>query len=91
MTPELCMQFLVWSYYYHDILPEKERSYGDYNRFAANDVQRLDGLKEMLFKCFEASSIQNACKQFQLAKERKEACPYPKDALDTMFAKETRV
>lgn len=22
MTPDVCMRFLVWSYYYHDVLPE---------------------------------------------------------------------
>lgn len=21
MTPDVCMRFLVWSYYYHDVMP----------------------------------------------------------------------
>ena len=27
MTPEGAMQFMVWSYFYHDVMPEKNVSY----------------------------------------------------------------
>lgn len=86
MTPDVCMRFLVWSYYYHDIIPEKNRSYGDYGKFSAADAKRLDELKDTLFKCFEEQSVVNACRQFQLARLRQEPCPFPQRELDTMFA-----
>lgn len=88
ITPETCMQFLIWSYYYHDIIPEKQKSYGTYGKFADNDVERLDSIKNSVFQCFEEESVRNACKQFQLAKERHEPCPYPQNVLDTTFALE---
>ena len=27
MTPDMCMRFLVWSYYYHEVIPQKNHSY----------------------------------------------------------------
>ena len=86
MTPDVCMQFLVWSYYYHDVMPREGVSYSECGKFSEADVQRLDKLQETLFKCFEEQSVFNACHQFQLAKVRHEACPFPQEALDRMFA-----
>lgn len=88
MTPDMCMRFLVWSYYYHEIIPEKGRSYKTYGKFADADAERMDELKAMLFKCFEEQSVVNACRQFQLAKVRQEPCPFAQSELDKMFAKE---
>ena len=88
MTPDVCMRFLVWSYYYHDVLPEKNVSYKVCGRFSDDDSERLDQMKEMLFKCFEEQSVVNACRQFQLAKIRKEPCPFAQTELDSMFASE---
>lgn len=88
MTPDVCMRFLVWSYYYHDVIPEKGVSYGACGKFSEEDVIRLDELKEMLFKCFEENSVHNACKQFQRAKIINEPCPFPQEELDNMFAHE---
>lgn len=88
MTPETCMQFLVWSYYYHNVMPEKSVSYKVCGKFSDSDAERLDELKDMLFKCFEEQSVVNACKQFQLAKIRQEPCPFPQEALDSIFARE---
>lgn len=88
MTPDVCMKFLVWSYYYHNVMPEKSVSYAACGLFTYDDSKRLDELKDMLFKCFEEQSVFNACKQFQLAKIRKEPCPFPQAELDSMFAKE---
>ncbi len=88
MSPDVCMRFLVWSYYYHGILPESDRSYATYHVFSDSDAARLDALKDSLFKCFEESSVTNACKQFQMAKMRNEPCPFPQEELDKMFAKE---
>jgi len=89
MTPQVCMQFLVWSYYYHGIMPEKDRSFATYGRFSASDAKRIDELKETLFRSFEKESVVNACRQFQLAKQRQEPCPFPQSQLDKMFAEET--
>ena len=63
---------------------------GHYGKFAETDVPHLDNLKDTLFRCFEESSVRNACKQFQLAKERHEPCPFSQNALDTLFAKELK-
>lgn len=90
MTPDVCMRFLVWSYYYHNVIPEKNVSYQVCGKFSNNDCIRLDELKEMLFKCFEEQSIINACKQFQMAKVRQEPCPFPQAELDQMFAEENQ-
>lgn len=88
MTPEVCMRFLVWSYYYHDIVPQPERSYASYNLFSAADAQRLDELKATLFRCFEPQSVANACDRFRMAKEAHEPCPFPQEELDSVFAHE---
>lgn len=90
MTPDVCMRFLVWSYYYHAVMPEKEKSYREYDLFDEEDAKRMDELKEMLFRCFEEGSVRNACQQFQLAKIRQEPCPWTQAELDAMFAKENR-
>ena len=86
MTPDVCMRFLVWSYYYHDVMPQPSVSYRVCGKFAETDVVRLDALKDTLFRCFEEPSVVRACQQFQLAKARGEACPYPQSELDRMFA-----
>ena len=88
MTPDVAMQFMIWSYYYHNIFPEKNASYSKCGRFSESDAKRLDELKDMLFRCFEEESVFNACKQFQLAKTRNEACPFTQQQLDSLFAKE---
>jgi len=87
MTPEVAMQFMVWSYYYHDVMPQKNVSYAKCGKFSDEDVVRLDELKDLLFKCFDEQSVFNACKQFELAKVRHEPCPFPQESLDMMFAK----
>lgn len=88
MTPDVCMRFLVWSYYYHDILPQPAVSYKACGNFSDADSERLDELKDMLFRCFEEQSVVNACRQFQMAKVRHEPCPFSQAELDMMFAKE---
>jgi len=90
MTPDVGMRFLVWAYYYHDIIPQSDRSFDSYGKFTAEDAARLDELKEMLFKCFEEPSVVNACKQFQMAKVHQEPCPFSQAELDAMFAQEIR-
>ena len=77
------------SYYYHEVMPLKDMSYKDCGKFSDSDAERLDELKNMLFKCFEEDSVVNACKQFLMAKVRQEPCPFPQASLDSMFAKES--
>lgn len=86
MTPDVCMRFLIWSYYYHDIMPEADHSYSECGMFSAADSARLDEIKTALFKCYEEASVVNACQQFRMAKMRNEPCPYSQTELDRMFA-----
>lgn len=86
MTPDVCMQFLVWSFYYHDIMPEAQCSYSVYNKFSASDSARLDEIKDAMFKCFDEYSVARACQQLLLAKESGEPCPYSQAELDRAFA-----
>lgn len=88
MTPDVCMQFLVWSYYYHGIMPTKDMSYADCAKFSRADAVRLDQLRDSLFLCFEEESVFNACAQFRKARELHEPCPFPQSQLDSMFAHE---
>lgn len=88
MTPDVCYRLLVWSYFYHDVMPEKNVSYRVCGKFTDDDSERLDQLKDTLFKCFDEQSVFNACRQFQMAKVRHEPCPFPQAELDSMFAKE---
>lgn len=88
MTPDVGMRFLIWSYYYHDVMPENNVSYKKCGKFDVSDAEHLDELKDMLFKCFEEQSVVNACRQFQMAKMRNEPCPFSQSELDMMFAKE---
>lgn len=88
MSPDVCMRFLIWSYYYHGIIPSPAASYVACGRFADADARKLDQLQEALFKCFEEASVRRACLQFARAKELGEPCPFPQDELDLMFAAE---
>ncbi len=88
MTQDTCMKFLVWSYYYHNITPEPDKSYGEYDRFTTEDVKKLDELKEAMFNCFEVSSVNNALRLFAKAKMTGEQCPYSQNELDNAFAHE---
>lgn len=90
MTPDMCMRFLVWSYYYHDIIPQKVHSYSECGLFSDGDAIRLDQIKDTLFKCFTEESVINAVHHFQEAKIRKEPCPFSQNELDMMFAKEMK-
>ncbi len=90
MTPDVCMRMLVWSYYYHDVMPQMNVSYKSCGKFSDEDAERLAELKDMLFKCFEEQSVFNACKQFQMAKVRQEPCPFTQHELDRMFATEKK-
>lgn len=90
ITPDTCMQFLIWSYYYHGIMPTKDTDYRSYGTFSDHDGIRLNEIKDAMFRCFEETSVRNACKQFQIAKERHESCPFTQHTLDNLFAKEVQ-
>ncbi len=88
MTPDVCMRFLVWSYYYHGIEPKPGVSYTTYAKFSQNDAARLDEMKETMFRCFEPETISASCARLYEAKQLKEPCPYTQSQLDEMFAYE---
>lgn len=88
MTPDMCMRFLVWSYFYHNILPDPAVSYAEAGRFSEEDVRKLDDLRDTLFRCFEQESVIRACAQFARAKQTGEACPFTQAELDITFAAE---
>lgn len=87
ITPDMTMRFLVWSYYYHDIKPQKNVSYQMYGHFSESDAEKLDFIKAALFKCYEEESVERACLSFAHAKAVGEPCPYSLEELDEMFAK----
>lgn len=88
MTPDVCMRFLIWSYYYHDIIPSPSLSYAASGKFSDSDSRKLDSLRDTLFRCFEEPSVLNACHQFARAKQLGEPCPFPQSELDALFARE---
>lgn len=88
MSREVALQFMIWSYYYHDIMPASNMSYKDCGRFADEDVKRLDDFKSTLLKTFEESTVQMACKNFDSAKNDPSSCPFTQSDLDAKFAKE---
>lgn len=88
ITPDLCMQFLVWTSYYHDIEPKRHTSYRECGRFSPMDCQRLDEIRDAVFRCFDEGAIQRSCQQIRLAKEKGEPCPYTQFQLDNIFARE---
>ncbi len=88
MSQELCMQFIVWSYYYHTILPKENESYKECGCFTDEDAERLDALKETMFKCFTQESVTNACFHLLRAKNSDEPCVWSQEELDAKFAKE---
>lgn len=87
ITPDMTMRFIIWSYYYHDIKPQKDVSYASYGLFAESDVDKLDFVKAALFKCYEEASLDRACLSWAHAKSLGEQCPYSQEELDEMFAK----
>ena len=66
MTPEVAMQFMVWSYFYHDVMPEKNVSYAKCGKFSAADVMHLDELKDMLLTYRSSSFAPQQSEQARL-------------------------
>lgn len=60
MTPDVCMQFLVWSYFYHDVMPEKNVSYKECGKFSDDDAERdaFQMLRRAVrIQCLQAVSV----------------------------------
>ena len=94
MTPDVAMKFLIWAAYFNGIEPEPSKSFGSYMKkgsgtplFSQADAERLDRLKEALFKCFDAPSVARSVAQLKQAKVNGEQCPFPEDMLNMMFGK----
>lgn len=85
LTPDLAMKFLVWAVYYNKLELGPERSFSSYGIFGKEDADRLDRIKEALYKCFGAQSVENASAQMRKAKELGEQCPFTRESLDEIF------
>ena len=88
VSPMFCMQFIVWSYYYHNILPIASCNYLSLYRFSPEDAERLNNIKNAVIEFYTEQSIKKACQQFDKAKEIGEPCPFTQQSLDAIFAKE---
>lgn len=88
MTQDVAMRFIVWSYFFHGIRPEKNVSYADCGKFSERDVTHLDQLRDTLFRTVTEQSVFNACAKLDMAVVMHEQSPYPQRELDKMFAKE---
>ena len=86
ITPDTCMKFLVWSYFYHGITPSPAMTYAATGLFSAKDAEKLDVIKDSVFKCFDEASVGRALAQFDMAKARHEPCPFSQSELNTLFA-----
>ena len=89
LTQDLAMKFLVWATYYNGIVPEENTSFASYGLFSTADAQRLDRIKDALFKCFGTSSVAGACAQMTKAKHLGEPCPFSEASLNDLFGKTT--
>lgn len=85
LTQDLAMKFLVWAVYYNDLELSEGMSFAAYGAFDDADAQRLDRVKDALFKCFGAQSVANASFQMRKARQLGEPCPFGEDALNALF------
>lgn len=79
------MKFLVWAVYYNDLELEEDKSFASYGSFSVVDAQRLDHVKDALFKCFGAQSVANASFQMRKARQLGEPCPFSEVSLNELF------
>lgn len=87
LSQDLAMKFLVWAAYYNCIVPTEDTSFESYGCFSNADAQRLDRIKDALFKCFGSASVAGACAQMMKAKQLGEQCPFSEASLNDLFGK----
>jgi len=85
MTPDMCMKFLIWSYYYYDIIPTSDFDFAECEKLSSELVLRLNNIKDMMLRCFTEDSVLRAVEQLRKAKMQNEVCPYSKIELDAIF------
>lgn len=85
LSQELAMKFLVWAAYYNGIVPAEDITFASYGVFSSADAQRLDRIKNALFKCFGSASVAGACAQMMKAKRIGEPCPFSETSLNELF------
>lgn len=90
ITPELCFQFLIWSYYYHSIMPSHKGAFISSGMFTPSDAERIEEIFSLILKFYDEDSIRQACKRLDTAKETESPCPYTQELLDMIFAKPIR-
>lgn len=87
LSQDLAMKFLVWTAYYNGIVPAEDISFASYGCFSGTDAQRLDRIKDALFKCFGSTSVAGACSQMIKAKQLGETCPFSEASLNELFGR----
>lgn len=87
LSQDLAMKFLVWAVYYNDLELAETHSFASYGEFSTVDVQRLDRIKDALFKCFGAQSVANASFQMRKARQLGEQCPFGEESLNELFGR----
>lgn len=87
LSQDLAMKFLVWAAYYNGIVPAADTSFASYGCFSDADAQRLDRIKDALFKCFGNASVAGASAQMMKAKQLGEPCPFSEASLNELFGR----
>jgi len=87
MPQDLAMKFMIWAGYYNGLSLEKGKSFGRFGKFTGSDILRLDRLQNVLFKCFDAPSVESAMKSIKQAKINGEQCPFSEESLNELFGK----
>ena len=90
MPADTAMKFMIWASYYNGLELAPEVSFADMTRdgkhlFGEEDAARLDRLKDVLFKCFEACSVSKSIAAMKKAKEVGEQCPFSEESLNALF------
>mgnify|MGYP007069883711 CR=1 FL=1 len=87
MTPDMCMKFLVWSYYYNDIVPTSDFKFEKSEMITEKQAEELNNIKQAMLLCFTEDSVMRAVGQLRQAKLNNEVCPFSKVELDSIFLK----
>ncbi len=88
MTPDMCMKFLIWSYYYNNISPTADFNFEECKLFTPEQAFELNNIKRAMLLCFTEDSVVRAVEQLRMAKMKGEVCPFSKAELDAIFLKQ---
>jgi len=85
MPQDLAMKFMIWAGYYNGLDLVKGQSFARFGKFSGSDVERLDRLQTVLFKCFQQESVSAAMRSIRQARINGEPCPFPEESLNELF------